>query len=213
MSSNSLQIQLDNVSKKFASEWIFKNISTTIQPGDKLVILGGNGSGKSTLLQVISGYVLPNAGKVSYLSNNESVDNEIWKDYISLASPYLDLIEDYTLEEIINHCAIYKPFINNLKAKEIIELSGLAHAKNKFIKNYSSGMRQRVRLTLAILADAPLLLLDEPVSNLDKAAIDWFKNLVNSYASHKTIIVCSNSIKEEFEFCDKELNVADYKQF
>ncbi|HRD39294.1 MAG TPA: ATP-binding cassette domain-containing protein, partial [Bacteroidia bacterium] len=94
----------------------------------------------------------------------------------------------------------------------IIELSGLGASKNKFIKNYSSGMRQRVRLTLAILADCELLLLDEPVSNLDKNAIDWFKGLVKDYASHKTIIVCSNSIKEEFEFCTKELNVADYKK-
>ena len=73
-------------------------------------------------------------------------------------------------------------------------------------------MRQRVRLTLAILADCPILLLDEPVSNLDKTAIDWFKTLIKEYASHKTIIVCSNSIKEEYEFCTKELNVADYKK-
>lgn len=212
MSSNSLQIQLENVGKKFASEWIFKNITSTINAGDKLVILGGNGSGKSTLLQVISGYVLPNAGQVTFLDKEEKVDTEELKNYISLASPYLDLIEDYTLEEIIEHCATFKPFLNNLKTKEIVELSGLAHAKNKFIKNYSSGMKQRVRLTLAILADAPLLLLDEPVSNLDKAAIDWFKNLVKTYALHKTIVVCSNSIKEEFEFCDKELNVMDYKK-
>ncbi len=213
MPTNTLQIQLENLSKKFATEWIFKNISATIHPGDKLVILGGNGSGKSTLLQIISGYVLPNNGKVTYTLNNETLDNEVLKDYISLASPYLDLIEDYSLEEIINHCATYKAFLNNLKTKEIIELSGLAHAKNKFIKNYSSGMKQRVRLTLAILADAPVLLLDEPVSNLDKVAIDWFKNLVNNFALHKTIIVCSNSVKEEFEFCNKELNVAEYKQF
>ena len=74
-------------------------------------------------------------------------------------------------------------------------------------------MKQRVRLTLAILADCPLLLLDEPVSNLDKAAIEWYKNLINTYALHKTIVVCSNSIKEEHSFCNKELDMADYKQF
>jgi ABC-type multidrug transport system ATPase subunit len=72
-------------------------------------------------------------------------------------------------------------------------------------------MKQRVRLTLAVLADCPLLLLDEPVSNLDIAAIDWFKNLIGKYAAHKTIVVCSNSIKEEFEFCTKELDVSKFK--
>lgn len=212
MPSTNLHIQLNDIGKKFGKEWIFKNIHLSIDSGDKLVILGGNGSGKSTLLQIISGYVLPNAGDLNYNLDGKSIDKEEYQKYLSLASPYLDLIEDYTLEEIINHCAIYKPFLKNLDTAKIIELSGLSATKNKFIKNYSSGMRQRVRLTLAILADCELLLLDEPVSNLDKNAIDWFKGLVKDYASHKTIIVCSNSIKEEFEFCTKELNVADYKK-
>lgn len=210
--STPLHIQLTDIGKKFGKEWIFKNINLEIKTGDKLVILGGNGSGKSTLLQIISGYVLPNAGELNYSIENNKLDKEEYQKQLSLASPYLDLIEDYTLEEIINHCAIYKPFLKGLDTQKIIELSGLYAAKNKFIKNYSSGMRQRVRLTLAILADCPLLLLDEPVSNLDKAAIDWFKGLIKEYAMHKTIIVCSNSIKDEFEFCTKELNVADYKK-
>ena len=210
--STPLHIQLTDIGKKFGKEWIFQNINLEIKSGDKLVILGGNGSGKSTLLQIISGYVLPNAGELNYSIENNKLDKEEYQKQLSLASPYLDLIEDYTLEEIINHCAIYKPFLKGLDTQKIIELSGLSAAKNKFIKNYSSGMRQRVRLTLAILADCPLLLLDEPVSNLDKTAIDWFKGLIREYAMHKTIIVCSNSIKEEFEFCNKELNVADYKK-
>lgn len=211
MPSNSLHIHLENVSKKFAAEWIFKNVSLHIAPGDKLVILGGNGSGKSTLLQIVSGYVLPNTGTLTYTNNNIKVDAEELKNYLSIATPYLELIEDYTLAEIIEHCATYKSFVNGLSTTEIIEISGLSQAKNKYIKNYSSGMKQRVRLTLAILADCPLLLLDEPVSNLDKAAIDWFKNLIHKYAAHKTIVVCSNSIKEEFEFCTKELDVSKFK--
>ena len=211
MPSNSLHIHLENVSKKFATEWIFKNVNLQITPGDKLVILGGNGSGKSTLLQIISGYVLPNSGTLTYTNNNSQVDAEELKNYLSIATPYLELIEDYTLAEIIEHCAAYKPFINGLNTSEIIEISGLSGAKNKYIKNYSSGMKQRVRLTLAILADCPLLLLDEPISNLDKAAIDWFKSLIGKYAMHKTIVVCSNSIKEEFEFCTKELDVSMFK--
>lgn len=177
MLSNSLHIHLENISKKFAAEWIFKKVNLQINPGDKLVILGGNGSGKSTLLQIISGYVLPNSGTITYTNNNNKVDTEELNYYLSIATPYLELIEDYTLSEIIEHCAAYKPFMNGLSTPEIIEISGLSQAKNKYIKNYSSGMKQRVRLTLAILADCPLLLLDEPVSNLDKAAIEWFKKI------------------------------------
>lgn len=211
--SNNLHIQLEGIGKKFDSEWIFKNLNLNLASGDKLVILGGNGSGKSTLLQIISGYVLPNAGKIIFKNGDHVEENENYKDRLSIATPYLELVEDYTLTELINHCVVYKPFLNNLSTKEIIEIAELKHTENKHIKNYSSGMKQRVKLALAVLADCPLLLLDEPASNLDKNAIDWYDQLITKYASHKTIVVCSNSVKEEFGFCSKELNVTDYKQF
>ena len=69
-SQNNLHIQLEGIGKKFGSEWIFRNLNLNLNPADKLVLLGGNGSVKSTLLQIISGYVLPNAGKV-ILKNGE----------------------------------------------------------------------------------------------------------------------------------------------
>lgn len=212
-STNNLHIQLEGIGKKFGSEWIFRNLNLNLDPGDKIVLLGGNGSGKSTLLQIISGYVLPNAGKVIFKNDGHVEENENYKDHLSIATPYLELVEDYTLTELIDHCAVYKPFLNNLSAKEIIEITDLKHAENKHIKNYSSGMKQRVKLALAILADCPLLLLDEPASNLDKNAIEWYIKLVGWYGANKTIVVCSNSVKEEFEFCTKELNVMDHKQF
>lgn len=208
---NNLHIQLESIGKKFGSEWIFKNLNLDLNPGDKLAVLGGNGSGKSTLLQVISGYVLPNAGKVIFKNGEITEDAESFKNQLSIATPYLELIEDYTLTELIEHCAVYKPFLNNLSPKEILETAELKHAENKYIKNYSSGMKQRAKLTLAILADCPLLLLDEPASNLDNNAIEWYIKLVGWYGANKTIIVCSNSVKEEYEFCDKVLNVMDYK--
>ena len=210
-SQNNLHIQLEGIGKKFGSEWIFRNLNLNLSPADKIVLLGGNGSGKSTLLQVISGYVLPNAGKVRFKNGEHIEENENYKDHLSIATPYLELVEDYTLTELIAHCKVYKPFLNNLTPEQIIEIAELKHAENKHIKNYSSGMKQRVKLTLAILADCPLLLLDEPASNLDKNAIAWYNQLITKYALHKTIIVCSNSVKEEFSFCTKELNVMDHK--
>jgi ABC-type multidrug transport system ATPase subunit len=211
MSVSGIHIQLNNIGKKFGSEWIFRNIDLTISPGEKMVILGGNGSGKSTLLQVISGYVLANEGKVIYKNGNKDLEPELYKNQLSFASPYLELIEEFSFKELIAHCASFKPFLNNLSSKEIVELSELGHAKEKFIKTYSSGMKQRVKLALAILADAPLLFLDEPASNLDKNAIEWYKRMVKQFAMNKTVMVCSNSISEEFEFCTSEINLVNYK--
>ncbi len=208
---NAITIQVTNAGKKFGREWIFRKVDLEIRPSEKVVIMGLNGSGKSTLLQAMTGYLTLNEGSVSYMTNQQKIDNEQQYKFISLASPYLELVEDFTLQEQIEHVHNYKPFLNNLSIAQIIELSGLTAHKNKFIKLFSSGMRQRLKLTLAILADAPLLFLDEPTTNLDATVIDWYKNMIATYAMHKTIIVCSNSIKDEYGFCERVITMEDFK--
>lgn len=208
---NAITIKINNAGKKFGREWIFRKVSLDIEAGQKIAILGLNGSGKSTLLQALTGYLTLNEGELSYSINQQKIEGEKQYTYISLASPYLELVEDFTLQEQIEHAAIYKSYLNGLTTDTIIELSGLAAHKNKYIKLFSSGMKQRLKLTLAILADTPILFLDEPTTNLDATVIDWYKNMIAKYAMHKTIVVCSNSIKDEYSFCDKVIVMEDFK--
>lgn len=209
---NQITIQVTNAGKKFGREWIFRKVDLEIKPAEKIVILGLNGSGKSTLLQAMTGYLTLNEGSVAYSNNQQQTEDEQQYKLISLASPYLELVEDFTLQEQIEHAHIYKPFLNNLSIAQVIELSGLAAHKDKYIKLFSSGMRQRLKLTLAILADAPILFLDEPTTNLDATVIDWYKNMITTYAMHKTIIVCSNSIKDEYAFCERIITMENFKK-
>lgn len=208
---NTVSIQLNNLSKKFNSEWIFKSLSLQISPGSKLVVLGNNGSGKSTLLQIISGYLIPDKGEVLYSQNNVPIKIEDVNDLISFASPYLQLTEEFTLTELLQHIQLFKPFISNLEVRDLITILELGSAANKPIKHFSSGMKQRTKLGIAILADAPILFLDEPLSNLDAQSINWYGKMIKEYAMDKTIVVCSNAIKEEYVFCDSELHIASYK--
>ncbi len=208
---NNLHITVNQAGKKFGREWIFRKVSLEIRPGDKLAILGLNGSGKSTLLQALTGYLQLNEGEVIYTQNNQAIDNDDYYKQLSLASPYLELVEDFTLEEQLKHIAVFKAFLPGLGVQNIIELSGMAAHKDKYIKLFSSGMKQRLKLSLAILADAPVLFLDEPSTNLDATVIEWYKQLIANYAMHKTIIVCSNSIKDEYGFCDKVITMEDFK--
>ncbi|MBA3682798.1 MAG: ABC transporter ATP-binding protein [Bacteroidetes bacterium] len=207
-----LSIQLNNLGKKFNKEWIFKGLTYTINAGDKVVVLGGNGSGKSTLLQVISGFITENEGEVIYKVNDKIIPVDKIKNHISFASPYIHLVEDFTLTEMIDHTKIFKPFIKDLSTEQIIKLLDLEAAKDKFIKQFSSGMKQRLKLGVAILCDTSLLLLDEPVSNLDANAIAWYKNIIKEYSQNRTVIVASNAIQDEFFICDKQLNVMEYKK-
>ncbi len=208
---NTIHITVTNAGKKFGKEWIFKNVNLQISPKDKLVILGLNGSGKSTLLQALTGYLTLNNGTIEFKDIKNSFDPEHQYQFVSLASPYLELIEDFTLREQIEHIAVFKPYLNQLSINEVVELSGLANHQNKYIKLFSSGMKQRLKLTLAILADAPILFLDEPTTNLDATVIKWYKELIANYASHKTIVVASNSIKEEYEFCTTVIEMENFK--
>lgn len=208
---NQITIQVTNAGKKFGREWIFRKVDLEIKPAEKIVILGLNGSGKSTLLQAMTGYLTLNEGSVAYSNNQQKTEDEQQYKLISLASPYLELVEDFTLQEQIEHAHIYKPFLSTLSISQVIELSGLAAHKDKYIKLFSSGMKQRLKLTLAILADALILFLDEPTTNLDATVIDWYKNMIATYAMHKTIIVCSNSIKDEYAFCERIITMEDFK--
>ncbi|MGZ4055997.1 MAG: ABC transporter ATP-binding protein [Bacteroidia bacterium] len=212
-------ISLNNIGKRYNYEWIFRKVEYEFTNENNYVILGSNGSGKSTLLQVIAGNLISSEGRIQYQVSgirNQGGENNIIEEekifsYLSFASPYLELFEEFTLVESIEFQAKFKPFAKNLSTKEIVELIQLEKSKDKQLKYYSSGMKQRVRLALAILADTPLLLLDEPTSNLDKKAIDWYQKLVNDFSQDRLIIVASNQQEYEYPFCNKQLVVEDYK--
>ncbi len=211
-----MQIKLNNIGKRYNYEWIFRKVDYEFTTNNNYVILGSNGSGKSTLLQVIAGNLTNSEGELKYKvksqkSKDENIEVEDIFSHLSYCAPYLDLFEEFTLIESIEFQEKFKPFQKGLSTQQIIELTGLEKSKDKQLRYYSSGMKQRVRLALAILADTPLLLLDEPTSNLDKKAIDWYQKLVHDFAKDKLIIVASNQQEYEYPFCDKQLNIEEYK--
>lgn len=208
-----MQITLSNIGKRYNYEWIFRKVNYEFTNADSYVILGSNGSGKSTLLQVIAGNLIPSEGETSYKIDTQQPEvpvENIYK-HLSFASPYLELFDEFTLEESIEFQAKFKPFFQELNLETIITLTQLEKAKDKQLKHFSSGMKQRVRLALAILADTPLLLLDEPTSNLDKKAIDWYQELISNYTKNRLVIVCSNQLEHEYFFCKKQLHIEEYK--
>ena len=151
----------------------------------------------------------PSKGTVKYFESDVQIEvSEIYKK-ITYAAPYIDVYDHFTLNELFNFQKKLKPFLSFEGG--LLELLQLEKAKGKLIKNYSSGMKQRVKLGLAILADCPILLLDEPTSNLDEVGKKWYAEMINKYAKNKLIIVASNSQKEEFFFCDNEIKIEDFK--
>jgi ABC-type multidrug transport system ATPase subunit len=206
-----MQIQLTDLAKRYNYEWIFRNLTYTFSDNNNYVILGANGSGKSTLLQIIAGYATTSEGSIIYTHNNNTIESENIYSHVSIAAPYLEHYEEYTLKETIDFHQKFKPLLNNMPTEDVIEITQLGKATNKQLKYFSSGMKQRVRLALAILSNTPLLLLDEPTANLDKQAIEWYQQLIKNYGNNRLIIVCSNQQEQEYEFCNQQLNIEDYK--
>jgi len=205
-----MTIQLTDAGKRFNRDWIFRHVTYNFYGGKSYAITGPNGSGKSTLLQAIAGSMNMSEGICeSLIVDRKLEDGEIYK-YIAIVAPYLEVIEEMSAKEFLLFHASFKPLLSSVTIDEVIKIIGLEKAADKQIRYYSSGMKQRVKLAQAIFSDAPVLLLDEPCTNLDKTGYDLYHQLINNYCSNKLIIVSSNDEKE-MDFCEEKISIMDYK--
>jgi ABC-type multidrug transport system ATPase subunit len=205
-----MKINLEHIGRRFNREWIFRDVNYVFESGSSYAILGANGAGKSTILQVISGSLSSSEGTISYSKGSVLLNPENVFEHLSMAAPYLELIEEFSLRELIDFHFRFKKYRSGLDRDLMIELMGLKHSEHKAIKNFSSGMKQRVKLGLAFCSDTEMVLLDEPASNLDQQGLEWYLSLVEKYTEDRILIICSNQL-QEYSFCKNQLNVADYK--
>lgn len=191
-----MKISVTDAGKRFNREWIFRNLSLELHSNQHYAITGHNGSGKSTFLQCIAGSLYTTEGKISFNLNGKALEPEVVYKQLSICAPYLELIEEMTPTEFLSYHASFKPFIKGWNATSIIEEIGLAKAKQKQIRYFSSGMKQRVKLAQAFFSDTPVLLLDEPCTNLDQQGIDLYKQLISSLCSNRLVMISSNDATE-----------------
>lgn len=206
-----MNITLEQVSKRFQKHWIFKEISHTFTTGTHCTLLGNNGSGKSTLMRVIAGMQNPSVGKVFF---NDDAGNAIKPEHIyrhiAFCAPGQEIVEELTMQEFLEFHFSFKRPLAGMSINDIINLTGLQQAANKPIGDYSSGMKQRVKLAQAIFSDTPVLLLDEPCTNLDQQGVEQYRNWMEQYAANRLVIVASNDVREYF-FCRQQISLEDYK--
>ncbi len=193
-----IQVELSGTGKKFRGQWVFRGIDLQISPGKRQVIAGKNGSGKSTLLQMIAGFRTPSEGKISWHHDNRQLGSDLIYKYVAMAAPGLEPTEEFTFPELVAFHQRFKPFPAGTETNQILDLSGLRANRHKAIKYFSSGMKQRVRLVLALLPASGLVLLDEPCTNLDKESREWYQKLLETYGRAKTIVIASNHNPEEY---------------
>lgn len=195
-----INIQIKNCGKEFQKKWVFKSFNHSFEPGTITAITGKNGSGKSTLLKIIAGFVTPSSGTVSWNIPGKKIEQREVYRFISMAAPYMEIIEEFTFTELIRFQNRFKSFQKPLSTKDIVQLSGLKEVINKPVKYFSSGMKQRARLALVLLSNTPLVLLDEPCSNLDSDARAWYAQLLKDFTKDRTVVIASNSNTDEYPY-------------
>lgn len=205
------EIRLEHIGRRFNRDWIFRGVDYSFTSGNRYAVLGANGSGKSTLLKVISGSLSTSEGVLHYQHGAQAIADDQVYQHISVAAPYVELIEEFSLREQIDFHFQFKNYLPDYDRQKLTELIGLQSSMHKPLRFFSSGMKQRVKLALACCSEGEVLLLDEPTSNLDEQAVEWYHHLLEETVQERVLIICSNQ-KEEYKTCNFQLHIADYKE-
>jgi ABC-type multidrug transport system ATPase subunit len=195
-------LKLEAAGKRYLRQWLFRNLSIELNSGDHLAVTGLNGSGKSTLLQILAGYVSLTEGNILFYKEGKMTEAGDWYKSIAAATPYMELPEELSLREILEFYATHKPLRYN-NPLECAEIAMLDKFMDRPVKFFSSGMKQRLKLSMALASDVPVILLDEPVSNLDQHGVTWFRTLLDTLSPEKMLIICSNNVEDEIRGCNK----------
>jgi ABC-type multidrug transport system ATPase subunit len=200
-----MTIKLENVQKRFGRQVVLRAVDAEFLPGQSYAISGPNGSGKSTLIQIIAGTLTPDKGSVTYTLENKQVAVDDIAQYLSISAPYMDLIEEFRLNEILQFHYSFKQLIPEVAMTVFAEK--LKFDPEKSIKNYSSGMKQRLKFLLALFSDTKILLLDEPTANFDEEGIIWYRNLVQEFKGNRTLIIASAQ-PADHSFCEHKISLS-----
>jgi heme exporter protein A len=202
-----LSVILTGISKKFNRRAIFSGVEFSVDRGEVFGIVGRNGSGKSTLLRIIGGLLTPSAGSVSYRVNGTEVDRDELFSHVGYAAPYLTLFEEFSAEENIRIFADMRGLSRgDYDAQQLLRSVGLPDDRKDPIRAFSSGMKQRMKLIFATMHRPPLLLLDEPISNLDSDGVDTVYALVDDFRRSGSVIIATNDASD-IARCDRTYSV------
>lgn len=188
---------------------LFRDISFDLAAGEVLGVAGWNGSGKSTLLRIIAGLVRPSSGQVEMFFNGQLVPRASRRKHIGMVAPVLALYEELTALENLEFFSRVRgiPY-DRENCINMMKRVGLTEDINKPCRNYSSGMKQRLKLVQAFLHKPALLLLDEAGSNLDDRGMKTVEAVISQQRQLGISVIASNE-KRELDYADRVINLSE----
>jgi heme exporter protein A len=186
----------NTLKKVFNRRSIFDDVSFKVVSGQTLLITGPNGSGKSTLVKIISGVLTASAGHVDAKVDGTDVGETMYR-AIGLVSPYLQMYEEFSPRENLEFVLSARG-LNDLRGRiqPLLEELQLKGRIDDPVRTYSSGMKQRVKFAFALIHQPPVLILDEPMSNLDAKGIEMVKGIMDAQRQQGILVVATNDVTD-----------------
>ena len=207
-----ITLTAQGLGRRFGRQWIFRRLSHDFRAGTATAILGPNGAGKSTLLSILAGQLLPTEGQVLYALGGQPLPPAAVPKHLAYCAPYLELPEDFTLLELLAFHTRLKPLRPGVSVAGLVDIMYLHKARHQAVRTFSSGMKQRLKLGMALYAAAPLLLLDEPTTNLDAQGAAWYQEHVARVRDAGRLVIVSSNVPAEYAFCEAQVRIMDFQQ-
>ncbi|MEN8075410.1 ABC transporter ATP-binding protein [Clostridioides difficile] len=210
---NKAVLEVKDLSKKFKKFTAVDNITFQLNSGEILGFLGPNGAGKTTTIKMITGLIKSSSGTINICNYDINKNFEEAMKNVGAIVETPHLYEYMTGMDNINYFSSLCPNATPEHIEKCIKLSGLKNRLNDKVKNYSLGMKQRLGLTVALLNNPKLLILDEPTNGLDPIGIKSLREFLKDLAHNKglAVLVSSHILTEMELLCDKVLIITDGK--
>ena len=198
-----LSLKIIRLTRRFGHRSVFRDIDFECGPGTSVCITGPNGSGKSTLLKILAGLLAPSSGSITLSIDGKETTAETKRRSVRLVSPEMNLYDELTgSENLLFLSSVSGELVSREKIETILNSVGLGERGDDFFGEYSSGMKQRLKLASALMSDPPLLLLDEPSSNLDDDGKEFVYRVMEEQKNRGILVYATNE-QDEQRFGDK----------
>jgi heme exporter protein A len=194
--NSGLQLVGEGLRKEYNRRTVFRDVSFSASAGETLLVTGRNGSGKSTLVKIICGVLTPGGGTLSLTPGPDAPFRD-QRGLIGLVSPYLQMFDEFSaVENLAIAMGIRGLTFDPVSADALFERVAIFPRRHDPVRTYSSGMKQRVKYAFALIHTPPVLVLDEPMSNLDGEGIAIVRAVMAEQRRHGILVVATNDMSD-----------------
>lgn len=203
-------LTIEGLSKGFSRRQVVKNVELVARSGEVVGIIGANGSGKSTVVKLIGGLLRPDAGHIGLAIEGQTLSRQQIREHCGLVAPYLELYDEFMPIELLQlHAHLHGKHVDDARVHSLLELMQLTSASTRIVRGFSSGMRQRVAIALAVSLNPALLLLDEPGVTLDEAGRSALAQCISNARAQGSIVILATNDDREQSLCDRVIRMTN----